>query len=167
MSAYFTISGKYSFTLSSSLYHSYLDATSLGENMENIGVPVEDVIKRDYGFHVKMNSTFKLAKSTSAMLHINYQSPEISFNGYSFDYLNSSISLTQHFFERRLMMSLGVRNLLDDLLEQGEYRNNLGIEYTKHVLSSSSLERMLFLSLRYRFRYGDRNTSSVGRGQAG
>lgn len=165
LSSYFSLAGRYNFSLSSKLYHTYMDATSMDDKASQSGIPSEDVIKRNYGFHVKLNTTVKITKQASGMIHLNYQSREIEFDGYEYGYLNSYLSLTHRFFKRKLRVSLGVSNLLDDLLNRGSYRNYLGIEQKKTVKDATRISRMYFLSLKYRFRQGDRNTGKVGRGQ--
>jgi hypothetical protein len=162
LSAYMSINGKYNFSLSSSIYHSTLDASNLSESFENIGVSVNEVVKKNYGFNAKLSTDVSLAKNTSAMIYVNYYSREVSFDGYQFAKLNSSLGLTQRFFNRSLTVSVGINNLFDDMMDHGSYTNNLGYESTTDNYYSTSFCRMYYISLNYRFRQGDRNTSSVG-----
>ncbi|MFO7789625.1 MAG: TonB-dependent receptor [Bacteroidales bacterium] len=164
LSGYVSFDGKYSFSLSSSLYHSYIDATSLSESLEAQGVPVEEIVKRNYGFNAKLNSNIKIAENTSGMVYLNYHSRDISFKGYDYPSFSAMASISQHFFERQLMVSLSVRNLLTNLSKQGGYTDYAGVENTREIIFSTRHTPMYFLSVRYRFRKGDRNTSRIGQG---
>lgn len=168
LSTFFSVAGKYSFSVSSSLYHSYLDATGINDNLKLTDARVENVIKRDFGYNVKLNSNIRIAKNTSALFYMQYSSPEIDLKGYDYGYINSFITFTQSFFERKLQLSFTAGNLLDDLIKSGSYTNYLGREETTDNYYSTHFSRTFSLSIRYRFRQGDRNTGSIGRnGQEG
>ncbi|MFP4662816.1 MAG: TonB-dependent receptor domain-containing protein [Bacteroidales bacterium] len=164
LSAYVSFNGKYSLSFSSSIYHSYIDAASLSESLEAQGVPVEEIVKRNYGFSAKLNGSMKIAKSTSGKLYLNYESRDIRFDGYDFPSFSAMASFSQHFFERKLMISLSARNLLTNLTPQGNYNNYAGVESTREVLYSTRYTPVFSLSIKYRFRHGDRNTGRVGQG---
>lgn len=165
MSAFYSFSGKHSLSFSSSLYHSSLDASGINDQLAGTGYTVEDVIKKDFGYTAKLTSTFKITKSTSAMAYVQYKSSETNLKGYDYGSINSYASFTQYFFKRKLQLSFSVNNLLDDLMVRGSYRNYLGVEETTETLYSSWYARSFSLSIKYRFRYGDRNTSRIGQNQ--
>jgi hypothetical protein len=48
---------------------------------------------------------------------------------------------------------------------RGSYKNYLGVEETTETIYSSWYGRSFSLSIKYRFRYGDRNTSRIGQDQ--
>ncbi|MFW5767872.1 MAG: outer membrane beta-barrel protein, partial [Bacteroidota bacterium] len=112
----------------------------------------------------KLNGSMKIAKSTSGKLYLNYESRDIRFDGYDFPSFSAMASFSQHFFERKLMISLSARNLLTNLTPQGNYNNYAGVESTREVLYSTRYTPVFSLSIKYRFRHGDRNTGRVGQG---
>jgi hypothetical protein len=162
LSGYYSIKGKYNFNLSGSFYHSELDSGDLSDALESSGIVAENVTKTNFGFDVKLSTDVSLAKNTSAMFFVSYNSREYRISGYDYASLNSSINVTQRFFERKLTVSVGVNNLFNEFLPMGSYYNYLNQEYTSDILYSSQQQRMLFLSLNYRFNQGDRNTGQVG-----
>ncbi len=162
LSGYYSIKGKYNFSLSGSLYHSELDSGDLSDALASSGIQPENVTKKNFGYNVKLSTDVSIAKNTSAMFYVNYTSQEYNVEGYEFDRLSSSISLTQRFFSRKLTVSLGANNILNSLLPRGSYTNYLGYEYTDNVIYSTEMQPMIYLSVNYRFNQGDRNTGQVG-----
>ncbi len=162
LSAFFSISGKYSFSFSSSIYHSYMDASGINDNLKYTAARVENVVKRDYGFNAKLNTNIKFAKNTTALIYMQYISPEVDLEGYDYGHINSFVTITQSFFERKLQLSFTAGNLLDDLLQSGSYTNYMGREETTENYYSTHFSRTFSLSIRYRFRQGDRNTGRIG-----
>jgi hypothetical protein len=162
LGGYISIKGKYNFNLSGSFYHSEIDSGNLSETLENLGIEPENMKQKNFGYHIKLSTDISFSKNTSAMLYVNYTSREYSLTGYEFDQISSSINMTQRFFDRRLTLSVGINNLLNDLMPRGSYYDYMNQAYTENILYSSQTERMLFLSLRYRFNKGDRETGQVG-----
>ncbi len=162
LGGYLSIKGKYNFNLSGSFYHSEIDSGNLSETLENLGIEPENMKQKNFGYHIKLSTDISFSKNTSAMFYVNYTSREYSLSGYEFDQISSSINMTQRFFDRSLTLSIGINNLLNDLMPRGSYYDYLNQTYTENILYSIQTERMLFVSLRYRFNKGDRETGQVG-----
>jgi outer membrane receptor protein involved in Fe transport len=162
LGGYLSINGKYNFNLSGSFYHSEIDSGNLSDALENLGITPENVKQKNFGYNIKLSTDVSFSKNTSAMFYVNYTSREYSLSGYEFDQISSSINMTQRFFDRRLTLSVGINNLLNDLMPRGSYYDYMNQTYTEDILYSTQIQRMLFVSLKYRFNKGDRNTGQVG-----
>jgi len=162
LGGYLSIKGKYNFNLSGSFYHSEIDSGNLSDALEDLGITPENVKQKNFGYHIKLSTDVSFSQNTSAMFYVNYTSREYSLSGYNFDQISSSINVTQRFFDRRLTLSIGINNLLNDLMPRGSYYDYMNQNYTENILYSTQTERMLFVSLRYRFNKGDRETGQVG-----
>ncbi|MEA3446995.1 MAG: TonB-dependent receptor, partial [Bacteroidota bacterium] len=142
--------GKCSLTFSSSFYHSHIDATSLSESMEAQGVPVEEIVKNNYGYDAKIHTSIKIFDNTSGSVDIGYNSREVEFDGYEYPDVDAGLSIVQHLFERSLMISLSGRNLLGNVMKHGGYSEYAGIETERDVYYSLWDYPVFSFSIRYR-----------------
>jgi len=161
-STYFSIKSKLNLNFSSSIYHSKIDADGIQQQLDSTVFTFDDIIRKNFGYNAKLNATYRITKSTSAMAFMQYQSLETSLKGYENPKLNSYISLTQFFFKRKLQLSFSVNNLINDLIERKTYNNYYGVERTSITSYSTNYNRIYSLSIKYIFRYGDRNTGNLG-----
>ncbi len=145
------------FSLSSSLSHTYINASSLSSQLQALGLSDNNLKKKDFGFNVKFNTNIRFNPSLSGMVYVNYFSRQITFDGYSYGYINSSASLTKRCFNDRLLLTVGVNNLFDSFLNHGSYMDYAGVTETT-LQGSSDYKRNYFISLQYKFRQGDRGT---------
>jgi len=152
------------FSLSSNLLHTFLDASSLNKRFQELGLNNIDLKKKDFGFSIKCSTNLRFNTTTSGMLYINYFSREITFEGYNFGSISSSISLTKKLFNNKFLLSFGIHNLFDDLIKHGSYSNYAGVTETV-IQKSSNYRRNYFISLLYKFKQGDRGTKDykIGR----
>lgn len=152
LASWVSIKEKCDLNLSSSINHTYIETSTLDDN---------GLKKKDFGFNVKFSSDIFFSKKTTGNFYINYFSREITFEGYKYDYINSSISLTHKFFDNKLMLTFGVNNLFDNLVKQGKYYNYGGI-IQERIETSSNYRPTYFITLQYKFRQGDRGTKDSG-----
>jgi len=117
--------------------------------------------KKDFGYNVKLSTDVLFSKRTTGTFYVNYFSREITFEGYKYDYINSSLSVTQKFFDNKLLCTIGINNIFDDLINHGEYYNYGGISKTSFE-NNSDYKPAYFLTLQYKFRQGDRGTKDAG-----
>lgn len=154
LSSWVSIKEKCDLNFSSTINHTSIETSTLNDN---------GLKKKDFGFNVKFSSDLFLSQKTTGTFYINYFSREITFEGYKFDYINSSISLTHKFFDNALMLTFGVNNLFDNLIKHGSYYNYSGIIQKTNETSSSYMPNY-FITLQYKFRQGDRGTKESGGG---
>jgi ferric enterobactin receptor len=152
LASWVSIKEKCDLNISSSVNNTNIETSTLNDN---------GLKKKDFGFNVKFNSDVFFSKTTTGTFYINYFSREITFEGYKFDYINSSVSLTHKFFDNKLMLTLGVNNLFDNLVKHGKYYNYSGI-VQKTTETSSTYRPTYFITLQYKFRQGDRGTKDSG-----
>jgi len=160
LSSWISLKEKYDFNIATSLYHSSIDASSLKEKLDQMGLNETNLKTKDYGYNIKFSSDIKFNSKTSGMFYVNYFSREITFEGYSYGYFNSSLNITRKFFSKKLFLTIGVNNLLDDIAKHGEYSNYLGMKKTTTEISCS-FKRTYFFTLLYKFRQGDRGTKDI------
>lgn len=154
LASWVSIKEKCDLNFSSSINQTSIETSTLEDN---------GLKKKDFGFNVKFSSDIFLSQKTTGTLYVNYFSREITFEGYKFDYINSSVSLTHKFFDNKLMLTLGVNNLFDDLIKHGKNYNYGGI-IQETIETSSSYRPNYFITLQYKFRQGDRGTKESGGG---
>jgi len=152
ISAWVSIKEKYDINLSSSINHTYIKTDDLNAN---------GFKKKDFGYNVKLSTDVLFSKRTTGTFYVNYFSREITFEGYKYDYINSSLSVTQKFFDNKLLCTIGINNIFDDLINHGEYYNYGGISKTSFE-NNSDYKPAYFLTLQYKFRQGDRGTKDAG-----
>jgi len=154
LASFVSINKKYDLNFSSSVNHTDISSSDLsGTNLK----------EKDFGYNFKFNADIHLSEKTTGTFYVNYFSRQIIFTGYNYDYINSSFSVTHKFFANKLMMTLGVNNIFDDLLKHGSYYNYSGI-IQNTIQYSSSYKPTYFLTLQYKFRQGDRGTKDSGGG---
>lgn len=151
LSAYTTFKQKCDLNFSSSINHTYISSTDFNG---------ADLKKKDFGYNIKFSADVHLSDKNSGTFYINYFSREITFQGYNYDYINSSFSLTHKFFDSKLLLTIGINNLFDNLLKHGDYTNYSGIiqNITRY---STSYRPHYFITLQYKFRQGDRGTKDA------
>jgi hypothetical protein len=153
LSSWVSINKKYDLNFSASVNHTEIRSSDLN------GIGLKE---KDYGYNFKFNADVHLSKKTIGTFYVNYFSRQIIFTGYNYDYFNSSFSLTHKFFENKFLVTLGVNDILDNLLKQGNYYNYAGfIQNT--IQYSSSYIPTFFITLQYKFRQGDRGTKDSGK----
>ncbi|HPG73797.1 MAG TPA: TonB-dependent receptor, partial [Bacteroidales bacterium] len=152
VSAYASIKSKIDLNFSSRIYHTNIKADNLSENVD----------KKDFGYQLKLGTDIRFNRKTSATVYVNYVSREIRIDGYSFGYFDSSASFTRKFFDNNLMCTIGVSNILNNLTKHGDYTEYAGIIWNT-LNSGSKYQPMIFASLQYKFRQGDRGTQNAGK----
>jgi hypothetical protein len=152
ISSWISIKEKYDINLSSSINHTYISTADINEN---------EIKKKDFGYNVKLSTDILFNQKISGTFYINYFSREITFEGYKFDYINSSLSITYKFFDNKLLITSGINNLFDDLIDHGSYYNYGGINQTT-IENSNYYQPTYFITLQYKFRQGDRGTKDTG-----
>jgi hypothetical protein len=157
LSAWLMINKNINFTLSSSLSKTSINTGSFAPKSGNAPLDISNLKKENFGFNIQFNTNVIINSTLSGMAYVNYFSREINIDGYTFDYINSSVSLTQKFLQNKLIFTGGIRNLFDDFIKHGYYTNYLGITQTT-IDNSINNKRSFFISLQYKFRQGDRGT---------
>ena len=157
LASWVSINKKYDLNFSSALNHTSISSPNLNET---------NLKEKDFGYNFKFNADIHLSEKTTGTFYINYFSRQIIFTGYNYDYINSSFSLTHKFFENKLMLTLGINNIFDDLLKHGNYYNYSGI-IQNTIQYSSSYKPTYFITLQYKFRQGDRGTKESGNMKTG
>jgi len=152
VSAYASIKSKIDLNFSSRIYHTNIKADNLSENVD----------KKDFGYQLKLSTDIRFNRKTSATVYVNYVSREIRIDGYSFGYFDSSASFTRKFFGNNLMCTIGISNILNNLMKHGDYTEYAGIVWNT-LNFGSKYKPMVFASLQYKFRQGDRGTQNAGK----
>ena len=147
------------FNLSASLFHTILDTQTLKERMISLGLPIDNLVKKDLGFYIKLSTDLKFNSSTSGTFYINYFSKEITFEGYKNNYINSALSFTKKLIDKKLNVSIGINNLFNDLISHGSINDYLGLSQTI-TENGTRYNRTYFIRLQYALRKGDRGTKN-------
>ena len=152
LSSWISINKKYDFNLSSSINHTKLSAVDFNGNESK---------ESNFGYNFKFNTNIHINDKTSGTFYVNYFSRAITLQGYKFNYVNSSLSLTRKFFDKKLLLTLGINNILNNLAQRGAYYNYAGI--IRNTIQNSSIYiPTYFITLQYKFRQGDRETKDSG-----
>ncbi|MEI7597202.1 MAG: TonB-dependent receptor [Bacteroidota bacterium] len=149
LSSWFLFKKKHDVNISGSLFHSIIEANSFANNYE--------VKKKNIGYNIKLSFNGKINKTTSYAMFVNYISKEITLNGYDYSYINSSINITKKLFNNKWYISLGIKNLFDDLTKNGSYTNYMGINQTT-IEDATFQKRLFFIGIQYNLNKGDRGT---------
>jgi hypothetical protein len=155
LSSWVSINKKYDFNLSSSINQTYISSMDLNGN---------ELKENNFGYNFKFNTNIHLSDNTTGTFYINYFSRVITFQGYNYNYINSSISLMHKFFNKKLLLTLGINNFLNNLVQRGSYYYYGGIEENTKQLSST-YEPTYFITLQYKFKQGDRETKDQSGGE--
>ncbi len=145
------------FTLSSRLFKTSIDAGSLITQPGIAELNSSRLKNENFGFNVQFNTDITFNSKLSGMIYVNYFSRNISIDGYTFDYINSSMSFTQKFLKNKLKLTCGIRNLFDDFIKHGNYTDYLGIIQTT-IENAINYKRTFFITMQYKFRQEDRET---------
>lgn len=105
------------------------------------------------------NLSYKI-KSVKLAAELDYWNTGAEFNGTSNDYVTLSITASRNFFKNKLLVNIGVQNLLRNLSTNTSHEENLGITTDTEIFGYYN-QPMFNLSLRYNFRYGSRRTDNV------
>ena len=159
LSVWYMLNNMLNFSLSASIFHSYYNTESLKNIAEEYGLPIENIVRQQFGYHIKYSMEFNI-KGFYTMLYVNYFGRELTFDGYNKGYLNSSFSISKKFFNNKLRITLGVNNLFDSLIDHGSYSNNFGMTSVVKI-SGYRYGPDCFVSIQYNFRYGDRGTKDL------
>lgn len=105
------------------------------------------------------NLSYKI-KSVKLGAELDYWNTGAEFNGTSNDYVTLSITASRNFFKNRLLVNIGVQNLLRDLSSNTNHEENLGIITDTEIFGYYN-QPTFNLSLQYNFKYGSRRTENV------
>ena len=150
------VTSKFNFSLSSSLFYTNYNTTALKNIASIYNLPLTDLIKTQFGYYIKYNMEYKI-KKYSTMFYMNYNSKELTYDGYNKAWINSSFSISRKFLKDKLTVSMGINNIFDDMVEHGSYSNNFGI-ISNIQNYDSKYKRLYYFSIQYSFRQGDRGT---------
>lgn len=148
------------FNLSSSIYYTMINANNLYNKTTSLQI-VEDNLKKEmFGFNINFSSNIIFNSNTTASISLFYYSKDITYTGYNYNYLNSSLSFSKKLFNKKLSITLGINSILDDLISTGSYLNYAG--YNQNTIDLSSKNKRSFtLRIQYTFRKGDRGTNNI------
>ena len=132
------------------------DISSLKNTAFYYNLPIGKLIKNEFGYNIKFNVEYKL-KEYYTMLYFDYYAQELTFDGYRKPWTNSSINVSKKFLDKKLRLSIGINNILDDMIQHGSYSSNFGIKSDTST-SGSIFKRMFYFSIQYNFKQGDRGT---------
>ncbi|MFH1005100.1 MAG: TonB-dependent receptor [Bacteroidota bacterium] len=163
LSLWLQVNSKFNFSLSSSIFHTYYDTKALINIATHYNLPLNNLIRKQFGYNVKYNMEYKI-KEFYTMFYVNYYAKELTYNGYNKAYINSSFNISKKFFNNKLRITLGMNNILDDLVEHGSYSNNFGITSDTEITDSNH-KRLYSFSVQYNFRQGDRGTKNLKIGE--
>jgi len=151
--------------LSGSVFHSEYNISQLEQELINLGYTIPDIQAENYGSEIKLYANILLGAKSSLMIWMNYKTKEITFNGYSNRYIGAYTSFTRKFLKNNnLILNFGVNNFLGKINKLGGYRNISGFEQTTDNYDATSIRPIFFVSLKYNFRQGDRNTGKINVG---
>lgn len=156
LSVWYKINSNLNFSLSSSIFYSYYNTKSLENTAQHYNLPANDFIKWQLAYNVKYSMEYKLRK-IFAMFYINYYAKELTFDGYNKAFINSSFNLSQKFYNNKLRITIGLNNMLDNIVEHGSYSDNFGV-INNIKITGSRYQRNFSFSIQYNFRQGDRGT---------
>jgi outer membrane receptor for ferrienterochelin and colicin len=151
LSSWVSLNKKYDFNFSSSINQTYI--SSLDQNRNELK-------ESNFGYSFKFNTNIHLSDNTTGTFYVNYFSRVITFQGYNYNYINSSLSVIHKFFNKKLLLTAGVNNILNNLVKRGNYYNYGGIDENTTQFSSN-YEPTYFITLQYKFKQGDRETKDA------
>lgn len=156
LSTWFMVTSKFNFSLSSSLFYTNYNIRALKNSASFYNLPLTDLVKTQFGYYIKYNMEYKI-KEFSTMFYLNYNSKELTYDGYNKAWINSSFSISRKFLKDKLTASMGIYNIFDDMIDHGTYSNNFGIISNTRTYDSI-YKRLYSMSIQYTFRQGDRGT---------
>lgn len=156
LSTWHKITSKFNFSLSSSLFYTIYNITALKNTASYYNLLVSDFKKKQFGFYIKYNMEYKIKKYYT-MFYMNYNSKELTYDGYNKTWINSSFSVSRKFLKNKLLISLGINNIFNDIVEHGSYSNNFGIINNIRNFDSR-YKRLYSFNVQYTFKQGDRGT---------
>ena len=155
-STWFMVTSKLNFSLSSSLFYTNYNTTALKNTASFFNLPVSDLIKTQFGYYIKCNMEYKI-KKYYVMFYANYNSKELTYDGYNKAWINSSFSISRKILKDKLSVSIDVDNIFDDMVDHGSYSDNFGIINNIRTYDSK-YKRLYSITIQYNFRKGDRGT---------
>ncbi|MBE9468406.1 MAG: TonB-dependent receptor [Bacteroidetes bacterium] len=159
LSTWVKLNKQLNFSLSSTFFYLLFDISTLKNTAIYYNLPIERLTKKEFGYNIKLNFEYKF-KEYYTMFYFNYYAKKITFNGYYSPWINSSISLSKKYFDKKIRISVGINNIFDDMIEHSTYSSNFGI--ISNIITSGSLyKRFYFFSIQYNFNKGDRGTKNL------
>ncbi|GHT18083.1 TonB-dependent receptor [Bacteroidia bacterium] len=160
LSAWYQITRKLNFTLSTSIYHTNFDLNSLTKTAAQQGLILPELTRRQFGYDIKYSMEYTLLKDIYTMFYVNYYSKELAFNGYEKGYVNSAFNVSKKFFNNKLRLTLSVNNIFSNFVKRGSYSNNFGV-ISNTFYGGTPYRYTYGISLQYDFNKGDRGTKDL------
>jgi hypothetical protein len=148
LSSWVSIYKKFDLNLSSSINQTYISS------VDYYGIESKE---KNFGYSFKFNTNIHISDKTTGTFYMNYFSRVITFEGYNYNYINSSISLTQKLLNKKLLLTIGVNNIFNNLAKRGRYYSYAGIQENTSQYSDMYVPTY-FITLQYKFKQGDRET---------
>jgi hypothetical protein len=159
LSSWFQLTKKLNFTLSSSIYHTFFDISSLNKTAQQQNVILPELTRRQLGYNLKSSVNYSI-KSIYTMFYINYYSKELTFNGYQKAYINSTLNISKKFLNDKLIAALSIDNIFSNFVKRGEYSDEFGV-ISNTSLRGTPYQYSFGISLQYNFNKGDRGTKDL------
>lgn len=156
VSCWYKFNTNLNISLSASLFSNFFDTKSLEATASSYNLALSSNKSHEAGYYFKYVMEYRV-KSYYAMLYINYYGKEGTYNGYTKAYLNSSLNLSKKFLNNKFRVTIGLNNILDDLIDHGSYSNNFG-EPSNSNVNGSRYKRTFYFSLQFNLAQGDRGT---------
>jgi hypothetical protein len=159
LSSFLRFNKSLNFSFSSSLFHTFYNNNTLKGLSEEYSLTENKDSKRQFGYYLKCNTEYQL-RGYFFMLYLNYYSRELTFDGYEKESFNSSINLSKKYLNNKLRISVGLNNILAELLDHGSYSEYFGVT-SASIINSSRYKTTYFFSVQYSFLHGDRGTKDL------
>jgi hypothetical protein len=160
LSSWLSVSKNCDVSVATDLTHSIIDESSLLKRINDLGLSEDNLNKKKFGYNVKISATIRLKYSITCMTQLNYRSKEITYTGINNDYLFSSLSVSKKILHESFLVSIGINNLFNELIQQGSSYNHMGMTQNT-VISATNYKRSYFIRVKYIFRNGSRNTQNI------
>lgn len=157
LSAYFNIK-KLEISLYSNIYYTQFQICD-GQTYEGIDLSAAYTNNHAIKGYAYCELSYKI-KSVNLNCELDYWNTGFDFNGNENDYFTLSINASRKFLKRRLLVNIGINNLLKNLSPNKQHSENLDVITDSEIYGYYN-QPMFNLSLRYNFRYGSRRTDSV------
>ena len=145
-----------------SLYSSfYYTQFSISDGLTFDDIDISNAYAKSHAIngYAYCNLSYRI-KSVKLAAEFDYWNTGADFNGTSNDYVTLSLKASRSFFKNKLLVNVGVQNLLRNLSPNSSHSEDLGIVTDTELLGYYN-QPMFNLSLRYNFRYGSRRTENV------
>jgi len=152
------INSKWSVSINSILNHSMFSSGDLSKFASQYNIVTQQITRKNYGANINGKITFtsgEKGKKVSNNLYLTYVSKEITFKGYKNSYFDMSYFISKKFNKDKLMIQLGVRNILYGLFDRTEKENYNGINTITQYYNAPD-KRLLSFKITYDIMQGDR-----------